>query len=58
MRIREYTRLLTNTSLFLSVFYPEREAAQRFARKLANDAVELFEIDAVTVKKLLPQYFE
>jgi serine/threonine protein kinase len=57
MRIREHTRLLTNAALFLSVFYPDKPGAQEFARKLANEAAGQFEVEADTVKSLLPQFF-
>ncbi len=58
MRIREYTRLMTNTALFLNVFYPDVPQAQSFAGKLATGAAEKFSADADTIKGLLPQFFE
>ncbi len=58
MRIREYTHLMANAALFLNAFYPDKPAAQRFAKKLANDAAEQFAVEADIIKSLVPQYFE
>jgi serine/threonine protein kinase/uncharacterized protein len=58
MRIREYTHLMANAALFLNAFYPDKPAAQRFAKKLANDAAEQFSVEADIIKSLVPQYFE
>ncbi|MFO7937235.1 MAG: serine/threonine-protein kinase [Kiritimatiellia bacterium] len=58
MRIREYSRLLTNTALFLKVFYPDSTVAQDYAGKLAEQAVETFDVDADIIKRLLPHFFE
>ncbi|MDA3926213.1 MAG: protein kinase [Kiritimatiellae bacterium] len=58
MRIREHTRLMTNAALFLSVFYADMPAAQSKAKKLAEDAVQQFDVDSYIIKGLLPQFFE
>ena len=58
MRIREHTTLMTNAALFLSVFYADNPLALGQAKKIAQDAVKQFEVDADIIKGLLPQFFE
>ncbi len=57
LRLREKTRLMTNAALCLSRFYPDVPAAQEKAKKLATDAVQQFEVDAESIKQLMPAFF-
>lgn len=58
MRIREKSRLYTNTALVLSLFYPEMPPVVNQAKKLAKQAVETFENDTDEIKSLLPAFFK
>ncbi len=57
LRLREKTQLMTNAALCLNLFYKENQSAQDLAKKLANDAATQFDVDADTIKQLLPEYF-
>lgn len=58
LRLRERTRVMTNAALCLNFFYKEIPSAQERAKALATDAARLFDIDADTIKNLLPEFFE
>ena len=58
MRLREKTRLMTNASLCLALFYKEIPSAQDLAKKLATDAATQFDVDADSIKQLLPEFFK
>jgi hypothetical protein len=58
MRLREKTRLMTNASLCLALFYKEIPSAQERAKKLANDAAQQFDVDADSIKQLLPEFIQ
>ena len=58
LRLREKTRLMTNAALCLKLFYPEVQSAQDLAKRLANDAATQFDVDADTIKQLLPEFFQ
>ncbi len=58
LRLRERTRVMTNAALCLNFFYKEIPSAQERAKALATDAARLFDIDADSVKNLLPEFFE
>jgi hypothetical protein len=58
MRLREKTRLMTNASLCLALFYKEIPSAQERAKKLANDAAQQFDVDADSIKQLVPEFFK
>ena len=58
LRLREKTRLMTNASLCLALFYKEVPSAQERAKKLANDAAQQFDVDADSIKQLLPEFFQ
>lgn len=57
MRLREKTRLMTNASLCLNLFYKSVPSAQELAKRLANDAAQQFDVDADSIKQLLPEFF-
>ncbi len=57
MRLSEKARLLTNASLCLNLFYKDLASAQELAKRLAVTAAQQFDIDADTIKQLLPQFF-
>ena len=57
MRLRERTHLMTNAALCLNLFYKEVASAQERAKKLATDAARQFDVDADTIKQLLPEFF-
>ena len=57
LRLREKTRLMTNAAICLNLFYPEVQSAQDLAKRLANDAASQFDVDADTIKQLLPEFF-
>lgn len=57
LRLREKTRAMTNAALCLNLFYKDTASAQELAKKLANDAADQFDVDADTIKQLLPEYF-
>jgi hypothetical protein len=58
LRLREKTRLMTNAALCLNLFYKDVASAQERAKALAVDAAQQFEVDAETVKQLLPEFFQ
>lgn len=58
LRLREKTRLMTNASLCLALFYKESTSAQEVAKKLATDAAQQFDVDADSIKLLLPDFFK
>ncbi|MFA7172467.1 MAG: serine/threonine-protein kinase [Kiritimatiellia bacterium] len=58
LRLREHTKLMTNTALFLSTFYAAVPSAQEQAVKIAQDAVKQFAADEYIIKELLPKFFE
>jgi len=57
MRLSEKARLLTNASLCLNLFYKDLASAQELAKRLAVTAAQQFDVDADTIKQLLPQFF-
>ena len=58
LRLRERTRLMTNAALCLDLFYPDVQSAQELAKRLATDSARLFDVDADSIKQLLPEFFE
>jgi hypothetical protein len=58
MRLREKTRLMANASLCLALFYKEIPSAQERAKKLATDAAQQFDVDADSIKQLMPEFFQ
>jgi len=58
LRLREKTRLMTNAALCLNLFYKEFPSAQERAKALATEAARLFDVDADTIKQLLPEFFQ
>ena len=44
--------------LGLNLFYKDIASAQERAKALAVDAAQQFEVDAETVKQLLPEFFQ
>ncbi len=58
LRLREKTRLMTNASLCLALFYQESMSAKEVAKKLATDAAQLFDVDADNIRQLLPEFFK
>lgn len=58
LRLREKTTLMTNSALCLNTFYKGDASAMERAKTLANDAARQFEVDAPTIKALLPEFFE
>ena len=58
LRLREKTRLMTNASLCLALFYKEMTSAQDFAKQLATAAAQQFAVDADSIKQLLPEFFQ
>jgi hypothetical protein len=57
LRLRERTTLMTNAALCLSLFYSDMPSAQERAKQLATQAAQDFDVDADTVKQLLPSFF-
>jgi hypothetical protein len=58
LRLREKTRLMTNAALCLTLFYKEMASAQEFAKQLATSAAQQFDVDADSIKQLLPDFFK
>jgi hypothetical protein len=58
MRLREKTRLMTNAALCLSLFYKEIPSAQELAKTLATQAAQQFDVDADSIKQLVPEFFQ
>jgi serine/threonine protein kinase len=58
MKLRERTQIMTDTALFLTVFYKDSEGSQTLAKSLATEAAKLFDLDADIIKQLLPKAFE
>jgi hypothetical protein len=58
MRLREKVTLMTNASLCLSLFYKDMPTALELAKQLATKAAQDFDVDADTVKALLPEFFK
>ncbi len=58
MRLREKTRLMTNASLCLAFFYKEVPSAQERAKTLATSAAQQFDVDADSIKQLVPEFFQ
>jgi len=55
--LRQKTRLMTNASLCLALFYKDMPSAQEKAKQLAAKAAQDFEADADSIKQLLPAFF-
>ena len=58
LHLREKTRLMTNASLCLALFYKDMPSAQERAKQLAASAAQQFAADADSIKQLLPQFFK
>ena len=58
LKLREKTKLMTNASLCLALFYKEIPSAQELAKTLATSAAKQFEADADSIKQLLPAFFK
>lgn len=58
MGLRDRSRLMTNTAICLSVFYADMPPVVERAKQLAQKAASDFEIDAPTIKGLLPAFFK
>ncbi len=56
--LRQKTRLMTNASLCLALFYKDMPSAQEKAKQLAAKAALDFEADADSIKQLLPAFFK
>jgi serine/threonine protein kinase len=57
LKLSEKTRLLTNAALCLNLFYGEIASAQELAKQIALTAAQQFEMEADTIKQLLPGFF-
>ena len=58
LKLRDKTRLMTNASLCLALFYRDMPSAQERAKQLATLAAKQFELDADSIKQLLPTFFK
>ena len=58
LKLREKTKLMTNASLCLALFYKDMPSAQELAKTLATSAAKQFEADAESIKQLLPAFFK
>jgi len=58
MGLRDRSRLMTNTAICLSIFYADMPPVVERAKQLAQKAAADFEIDAPTIKALLPAFFK
>ncbi len=58
LRLREKTRVMTNAALCLNLFYKEIPSAQELAKALATSAAQQFDVDADSIKQLLPEFFQ
>ncbi len=57
LKLSEKTRLMTSAALCLNLFYGEMASAQELAKQIALAAAQQFEIEADTIKQLLPGFF-
>ena len=58
MKLRERTQAMTNASLFLFTFFKENASARKMAADMAAKAAEEFDLDADSIKQLVPEAFE
>ena len=58
LKLREKTKLMTNAALCLALFYKDMPSAQELAKTLATSAAKQFEVDADSIKQLLPGFFK
>ena len=57
MKLSEKAKLLTHAALCLNLFYKDVPSAQELAKQLALSAAQQFDVEADTVKQLLPHFF-
>ena len=58
LKLREKTKLMTNAALCLALFYKDMPSAQELAKTLATSAAKQFDVDADSIKQLLPAFFK
>jgi hypothetical protein len=58
LSLRERTRAMTNAALCFKLFYSEVPSAMEMAKALATGAASQFDLDADSIKQLLPEFFQ
>ncbi len=57
MKLSERAKAMTHAALCLNLFYKDVPSAQELAKQLALSAAQQFDVEADTIKQLLPHFF-
>ena len=57
MKLSEKAKVMTHAALCLNLFYKDVPSAQELAKQLALSAAQQFDVEADTIKQLLPHFF-